>query len=287
MKKMIQKFYNKYIVENLETNESNQDKDKTKGFVVWKLRSIFLAFFIIWGLSALLIYPFFDDWSERGTFGDTFGAINALFSAFAFGGLVYTLFIQRYELSLQRKELEMQRKEVARNGDQLEEQKNIMIEQSFENTFFKLIELHYTIVQSLSSHTGGGRAAVHGKYVALSSALINIETKEQLVSRVNKVVGDPMFSIAHYLNNIVCMLNLIKKHSRNLNQETKDSEHAVILFSQFSKEEQYLLFYYFGCAEDERVRDLLPQFINVQELNHDAPLHYEWLYGSKRNNSND
>ncbi|WP_433750341.1 hypothetical protein [Paenibacillus amylolyticus] len=283
MKKKINELYNKFIVEDLEKGDSSKDENKKKPFIVWKLRSIFLAFFIIWALSGVLIYPFFDEWSDRGTFGDTFGAVNALFSAFAFGGLVYTLYVQRYELSLQRKELEMQRKEVTRNGDQLEGQKNIMLEQSFENTFFKLIDLHYTIIQTLTSHSGSGRAAIHGKYVAMMSAIINVETKEQLISRVNKVINDPMFSIAHYLNNIVCMLNLIKKHSRNLNLKTKDSEHTLILFSQFSKEEQTILFYYFGCSEDESVRAMLPEFINVQDLDHDTPQHHDWLYNSGEN----
>ncbi|WJH28436.1 hypothetical protein N6H13_25935 [Paenibacillus sp. CC-CFT742] len=285
MGRMMKDFYDKHIVENLEVSESPDDKEKKKGFVVWKLRSILLAFFIVWVLSALVIYPFFGDWEDSGPFGDTFGAINALFSAFAFGGLVYTLFIQRYELSLQRKELEMQRKEVARNGDQLEEQKNIMVEQSFESTFFKLIELHYTIIQTLTSNFGAGRAAVHVKYIELMTPIFDkarINTKEELIAAVNKVVGDPKFSIAHYLNNIVCMLNLIKKYTQTQNHDISDSDYVLILFSQFSKEEQYLLFYFFGCSDDEQIRNLLPQFINVKELYHESPLHYEWLYGSER-----
>lgn len=32
----------------------------------------------------------FDSWSDAGTFGDQFGAVNALFSGLAFIGLIYT-----------------------------------------------------------------------------------------------------------------------------------------------------------------------------------------------------
>lgn len=122
----------KFMLEDLDSIKK-QDKPN----VIVNFKAILLGFLVIWCLSGVIIYYAFSEWSDRGTFGDMFGAINALFSAFAFGGLVYTLFIQRYELSLQRKELEMQRLEVARNGDQLEQQKNVMIQQSFENTFLK------------------------------------------------------------------------------------------------------------------------------------------------------
>lgn len=44
-------------------------------------------------------------------FGDSFGAVNALISAFAFAGMIVTFVLQRYELSMQRKELESQRME--------------------------------------------------------------------------------------------------------------------------------------------------------------------------------
>ena len=50
----------------------------------------------------------------RGSFGDSFGAINSLFSGLAFAGIIYTILLQRKELSLQRKELTDTRKELAR-----------------------------------------------------------------------------------------------------------------------------------------------------------------------------
>jgi hypothetical protein len=45
------------------------------------------------------------DFANRGTFGDMFGASNALFSGLAFAGIIYTIALQRKELELQRKEL--------------------------------------------------------------------------------------------------------------------------------------------------------------------------------------
>lgn len=48
---------------------------------------------------------FIDDPNKRGTFGDQFGAVNALFSGLAFAGLIYTIILQRRDLELQRNDL--------------------------------------------------------------------------------------------------------------------------------------------------------------------------------------
>lgn len=95
--------------------------------------SVVAAIIILWGSSWYFIPQWYDKTSlEAGTFGDMFGAVNALFSGLAFAGLIYTITVQRQELSLQREaikmqteELRMQREETARSADQLEDQKNL------------------------------------------------------------------------------------------------------------------------------------------------------------------
>lgn len=77
---------------------------------------LFLVISLILIISSL-IYPFlvnhyFNDWTKSGTFGDTFGALNAIFSALTFSGLIITLLIQREELRNQRTELVLQRQEM-------------------------------------------------------------------------------------------------------------------------------------------------------------------------------
>ena len=67
---------------------------------------------IIWALSFLLFTTNWDK-EERGTFGDMFGAVNALFSGLAFAGLIVTLIMQHEELGLQRNELAQTNDELA------------------------------------------------------------------------------------------------------------------------------------------------------------------------------
>lgn len=64
----------------------------------------------VWALSGYLLHANTD----RGTFGDMFGAVNALFSGLAFAGIIYTILLQRRELELQREELRATRGEMAR-----------------------------------------------------------------------------------------------------------------------------------------------------------------------------
>ncbi|ROI09471.1 hypothetical protein EGH90_04040 [Kaistella haifensis] len=78
----------------------------------------------------------------RGVFGDKFGAINALFSALAFAGIIFTIFLQKKELKLQREEL-------AETRDEFIKQNKTLNKQRFENTFFQLIKLHGDIVDKL------------------------------------------------------------------------------------------------------------------------------------------
>lgn len=55
----------------------------------------------LWLISAAVIVSSFQSWPERGQFGDTFGAVNSLFSGLAFAGVVLALLLQNHGLSQQ------------------------------------------------------------------------------------------------------------------------------------------------------------------------------------------
>lgn len=80
--------------------------------------------------------------SRKALFGDSFGAVNALVSAFAFAGMIVAFILQRYELRLQRKELRDQRKE-------FQQQNQTLAFQRFENTFFHMLGAQQQIVTDL------------------------------------------------------------------------------------------------------------------------------------------
>jgi hypothetical protein len=97
----------------------------------WILIILFFIVAIIWGLSWCLIVNSeqLSKWSERGTFGDMFGAVNALFSGLAFAGVIYAIYLQTKELKLQRIELEQTRKELERSASAQEATENALVKQ--------------------------------------------------------------------------------------------------------------------------------------------------------------
>ena len=72
-------------------------------------------------VGTAIVYRILGGWAQSGTFGDTFGAANALFPGLAFGGVIIAILLQRKELELQRKELELTRNELARTAEAQEE----------------------------------------------------------------------------------------------------------------------------------------------------------------------
>jgi hypothetical protein len=96
------------------------------------LRPLFLlsvVVFLVWlGTWAVLFFAI-PGWTERGQFGDMFGAVNSLFSGLAFAGVIFTIYLQREELSLQRKELELTRTQLARSADAQEKSEQALAKQ--------------------------------------------------------------------------------------------------------------------------------------------------------------
>jgi len=77
-------------------NENDLPADRSLRPLVW----LCLIVVGVWAAAGVTTFLALDTWSNRGTFGDMFGAVNALFSSLAFAGIIYTILIQRRELSL-------------------------------------------------------------------------------------------------------------------------------------------------------------------------------------------
>lgn len=128
------------------------DVDK-KGWSVWTILIISLLACVgisivgIW-LSYLFVAGQVATGSEegllnaRGLFGDSWGGVNAIISAFAFAGVIVTLFLQNRDLNLQRKEMARQREEFEKENDTLKYQR-------FENLFYNMLNLQQEIVAGL------------------------------------------------------------------------------------------------------------------------------------------
>jgi hypothetical protein len=91
----------------------------------------------------LITYFMLKDYpaTDRGTFGDMFGSINALYSGLALAGIMLSILLQRSEIKLQSEELKETRREFQTQNETLKIQR-------FENIFFNLLTQYHTIVNS-------------------------------------------------------------------------------------------------------------------------------------------
>ncbi|UTW61680.1 putative phage abortive infection protein [bacterium SCSIO 12741] len=101
-----------------------------------------------------VLTPFIIEYTviSRGTFGDLFGSINALYSGLALAGIILTILLQRLELKNQQEELQLTRKELKLTRQVFEDQSKTLRMQRFENTFFQMLSVHQEIVKDLDEN---------------------------------------------------------------------------------------------------------------------------------------
>ncbi|UTW68315.1 hypothetical protein KFE94_14455 [bacterium SCSIO 12643] len=99
------------------------------GSKIGLLTKLIVLVILIWGLSTILIIFGLDNWSDRGTFGDLFGAVNALFSGLAFAGLIYTIVLQKNDLEFQKNEIALNRTELKKTAKAQKNSEKALIEQ--------------------------------------------------------------------------------------------------------------------------------------------------------------
>ena len=114
-------------------------KEEDKRFILVAL-IIVVIIVLLWIITLCTLKDM--GYNARGTFGDMFGGLNALFSGLAFAGIILTILLQRNELKLQREELRDTRAEFKTQNETLKIQR-------FEHTFFNLLDLHHQIVNAI------------------------------------------------------------------------------------------------------------------------------------------
>lgn len=213
---------------------------------------------VLWILSLILIPSYLDGWNNRGTFGDMFGAVNALFSGLAFGGLIYTIYLQSKELSLQREELEQTREELKGQKIQLEKQNENLTKQNFEITFFNMLKNLQSIVNNMvhPQIKQTGRIYLHHLFEVYevnatanesfkSLTHTSNENKKERIREVVLKIYDSIFSehsynLGHYYRTIHNLLKLIEKEFESKEIRLK---YASILQAQLSNDELGFILY--------------------------------------------
>lgn len=96
-------------------NQNHSKRNNLIEYLIIGAVAIVLVGFVLWywEFHKHRMLSDFPDWAQRGQYGDSFGAANALFSALAFVALIIAILLQKRELELQREELQDTRKQLA------------------------------------------------------------------------------------------------------------------------------------------------------------------------------
>ncbi|WP_019409511.1 putative phage abortive infection protein [Pseudomonas psychrophila] len=197
---------------------------------------------LTWPVSELSI-------DKSGTFGDSFGALNALFTGLGFMGLLVTIFLQREDLKLTREELSETRQEI-------KTQSKTFQQQQFEESFYRLLTLYK---ENLSTLSANNILSSHEKSYGIDALSVfltrfdnawrkhksykfpdHIEDKEEYVYLLFQTSHSVFIRQGRYIATFIALLNMIEKDSHAA--ERKES-YLAILSSQLTIYELKYLFY--------------------------------------------
>ncbi len=195
-----------------------------------------------------------EDNPDRGTFGDMFGAVNALFSGLAFAGLLIAIY-------LQRKELELQRRDFLDSIDELKNQTNQFQKQSFENTFFEMLKLHNSNASFYKTQTKKDMFSnerqifktlydyLKGLYASgVKTGKFNSPNiRENVKLAYISFYEDSLEFLPRYFNNLFNIIDFI-----DLSDVNNKEFYIRLISAQLTLYEQMLLFYHCTCYDDAR-----------------------------------
>lgn len=152
-------------------------KTKLKG---WQIVVIFVVVLLVWVCGWVVPRWLALTPEASGLMGDTFGAVNALFSGLAFAGLIVTLIMQREELALQRYEMQQMREQYERSAEAQEASERVLRDQLIATNRASIIR---ALASMLDAHAAGG---IHGNSFTVPNEMIAArEVTRRLVAQMD------------------------------------------------------------------------------------------------------
>jgi len=269
-----------------------------KRFLLWlrnNLLSVMIVMVLVLFLANLCLVFLPYDENERGTFGDQFGAVNALFSGLAFAGLIYTIILQRRDLKLQRRDLRLQREELALTRKEMEEQtaefekQNETLKiQRFENTFFNMMSQFQEVVNNLSVMvtTSSGIYESKGRDVfqaQFEKTVVYVDLKNEAKNKARfrgmkgalekfnldgYLYSDTPTCFDHYFRLLYRILKFVKTTSLVTTYE-EEYEYTAMLRAVLSRYELVWLFYNGLTYGEDKLKPLIERYAMLSNLRTD------------------
>lgn len=196
---------------------------------------------------------FNSEFSEMGVFGDSYGALNTLFSALAFTGIIASIYFQQEELKTTRAEIKASREEMKSQGEQFAQQTKAMKKQVFETSFFNMVELHNNISMSINSNQGYNFKIIFDSLVAHASVFDDYEISDadgwyykKIKSAYDGFMADNYSTLGHYFRYLYQVVKFVDKADIGKEHRVR---YANIIRAQLSNYELALVFVNCLCYE--------------------------------------
>ncbi|MCC8070741.1 MAG: putative phage abortive infection protein [Bacteroidales bacterium] len=254
---------------------------------------LLLGCILVFGLIFWGTHFFFGKSANEA--GDSAGLASGLFSALAFAGVIYAIFLQREELSLQRQELKETKEEIAGQRQAAEQQNLILRTQQFESAFFQMLGLFQQIVNELTyswekkerMYTLNGKDVMKGEVITVEGREVFRYTFEQAkyefpnfplegmrkVLEVKGIDGYTDSEVTSLFDHYFRMLYRILKYTDEtplLATPAERYQYTSILRSQLSRYELIWLYYnglsVFGL---EKLKPLLEKYSMLKNIRED------------------
>ncbi len=175
-----------------------------------------------------------------GQIGDSFNILTSLFAGLAFAAVIITIRVQQQELKEAREEFRGQK-------EALENQQKEMINQSFDNKFFQILNLFNSNANSLWYYTMDSKdknIKKHGKEIFTSiffdleiDIMHNINNYDDFIKKFNGLYYKIVKSY------FIQLYQILKHVDQEINDIEKAKIYIDIIKSQLIKSELIILFY--------------------------------------------
>ncbi|PBQ34038.1 hypothetical protein CNR22_20395 [Sphingobacteriaceae bacterium] len=237
-------------VNHMTENKYNEAKKDDKNLIVISI-SIFFLIIALWLLTLYTLSGKTE--TARGTFGDMFGGVNALFSGLAFGGIIITILLQRKELALQREELKDTREELKRSADAQDAQNTVLLSQQYQTTFFSLLNAHTTLIEGLNFHNKIGIQGLSNFYNELfhDTSNYNERIKKRHFESAKFTNNNPFYTLQNYSHAFHSFFGDLITLIKVVDEKLPETLYYDILFNYLTVYEKFIVGLYCDCIEDE------------------------------------
>lgn len=214
---------------------------------------------------------FVSDCSVEVDIAEALESGGSFFTALAFVAAGYAVLLQRKSIDLQRIDLELQRVEMQKTREEIEGQKQQMImqnetiqSQSFENTYFNLLNMHRDMVSKFHYTRRLFRESKECYGGEVLDCLLMLINKDSPDVSYNEVYEDFRSHLGPYFMSLYWIVRYIQEADIKFDSKRK---YVSIMRAQLSQSELELIMYncVYGYGQ-EKFKPLVEQYALLEHL---------------------